>query len=184
MKPAARLVMALLTLTPLVACDDGRTRNMPASPLPSAPSSPLPPAFGGQITLRSIAPGSGATLKVHECPWPSFTSNFKDLCAEPLQLTVDVEFAGSVANAVVTATFYSGTKRCGVAYAGPSPFAAGSRASFELRGAIELSDESVQLHCPLPAETTGLVIQLWETDRPAVPLLTQGFAHNYTFAEP
>jgi len=126
---------------------------------------------------------SGATLTVRECP-TSFTDSFKDLCSEPTHITVDIQFERDVSTAVVTAAFYSGTKTCGVAYSGPSPFAAGSRASFELRGAIELSDESVQLHCRLPAETTRMVIQLWERSRPATPLLTQDFAHSYTFAAP
>ena len=183
MKPAARLVMTLLTLTPLAACDDGRSRPIPGSPLPSAPSLPTPPpASMSQITIRSIAPGSGATLTVRECPF-SFTSNFKDLCAERLQMTVDVEFGSSVSNAVVTASFYSGTTRCGIAYSGSAPFAAGSRA-FELLGTIALSDEYLQLHCPLPAQTTRMVIQLWERSTPAGPLLIREFAHNYTFAEP
>jgi hypothetical protein len=180
MKPTARLVVMLLTLTPLAACDDARTQPVSASPLPSAPS-PAPTA--GQITLRSIAPGSGAILNVLECP-TSLTSNFKDLCTEPLQMTVDVEFNGSVSDAVTTAGFYSGTKRCGLATSESSRFATDNRASFDLRGAIELSDESVQLHCPLPAETTRMVIQLWERGRPGVPLLTQEFAHHYTFTQP
>ena len=32
--------------------------------------------------------------------------------------------------------------------------------------------------------TTRLVVQLWEVSRPAAPLLTQEFAHRYTFADP
>jgi hypothetical protein len=188
MRPAARFVNTLVAVAALTACDGGRTQlpTAPSSPPPSAspPPSPSPPlSASGQITLRSIAPGSGATLTVRECP-TSFTDSFKDLCSDPAHMTVDVEFGRDVSTAVVTAAFYSGTKRCGVASSGPSPFAAGSRASFELLGAIELSDESVQLHCPLPAETTRMVIQLWEASRPATPLLTQDFAHSYAFAEP
>jgi hypothetical protein len=99
-------------------------------------------------------------------------------------MTVDVEFEQDVSTAVVTAAFYRGATRCGLLYSGPSPFTAGSRASFELRGAIELSDEYVQLRCVLPAATTRVVIQLWERSRPATPLLTQEFAHSYTLAGP
>ena len=188
MRPAARFVNTLVAVAALTACDGGRTQlpTAPSSlpPSTSPPPSPSPPpSASGQITLRSIAPGSGATLTVRECP-TSYTDSFKDLCSDPAHMTVDVQFERDVSTAVVTAGFYRGTKRCGIAYSGPSPFAAGSRASFELVGAVALSDESVQLHCPLPAETTRMVIQLWERSRPSVPLLTQEFAHNYTFAEP
>jgi len=182
MKPAARFVNTLVAVAVLTACDGARTQ-LPSAPSSSPPSISPPPLAAGQITLRSIAPGSGATLTVRECP-TSFTNSFKDLCSDPAHLTVDVQFERDVSSAVVTATFESGTKRCGWLYSGPSAFAAGSRVSFELRGAIEFSDESLQLHCSLPAETARMVIQLWEASRPATPLLTQEFAHTYTFAEP
>ena len=186
MKPTALFAHTLVAVAAFTACDGGRTQlpTAPSSraqvPVPTAPSPP-PLSAAGKITLRSIAPESGSTLAVVECA-NSFNTRFKDLCAEPLQMTVDVEFDGSVSNAVVTASFYNGSQRCGMASSGSSPFA-GSRASFDLQ-VMELSDEYVQLHCPLPAATTRLVVSLWEARSPATPLLTQEFAHSYTLAEP
>ena len=184
MKPAVLVGHALVALATLTACDGG-ANQLPARPprvqLPTAPSPPSSTTASGQITVRSIAPGSGATLTVRECA--SHLFDFKSLCAEPLQMTVDLEFTSPVPNAVVTASFYNGSQRCGVAYSGPVPLAAGSPTSFDLR-LIELSDEYVQLHCQLPAETTRMVIQLWEATSPAAPLLTQAFAHTYTLANP
>jgi hypothetical protein len=180
-KPAAVLANMLVAVAALSACG-GRTESPARIDLPTAPSSPQPSA-AGQIALRSIAPASGATLTVDDCPVSS-TDRFKDQCSGPTQITVDVQYERDVSNAVVTASFYSGTRRCGLTYSESAPFAAGARASFELQGAIELSDEYVQLHCVPPAETTRLVIQLWDAGRPATPLLTQEFAHRYTFVDP
>ena len=98
-------------------------------------------------------------------------------------MTLDVEFGSGVTTAVVTASFYNGSKRCGVAYSGGVPLAAGIGTAFNLR-LIELSDEYAQLHCQLPAETTRIVTQLWEATRPATPLLTHAFDHTYTLVNP
>jgi hypothetical protein len=183
MKIAIRLVITLVTVAALGACTQSPTT--PSSPPPSnlqSPSLSLRDVASGQITLQSIAPGSGSTLTVHECS-TSFIGS-QDLCAGSARLAVDVEFGRDVSSAVVTAGFSNSMKQCGVLSSRPSPLAAGTRASFELLGAIELSDESVQLQCLLPAQTTRMVVQLWEASQPAQPLLTRQFEHSYTFTGP
>jgi hypothetical protein len=131
-----------------------------------------------------MAPGSGALLSVRDCPY--YPSNlhvdFWDQCSESVRVAFDVEFGRDVSNAVVTAGFYSGSQRCGLATSQPVKLSAGSHGSFEA-GVILLSDEVVRLLCPLPAQTTRMVVQLWEADHPASPLLTQEFPHYYTFVE-
>ena len=182
MKPVAFFAHALVAVAALTACNQSPTAPSSRTELATAPLPP-PLSIAGTITLRSIAPGSGATLTVGDCP-NSVIDRFKERCSDPTHITVDVEFAQALSNAVVTASFYSGTKRCGIAYSDSSSVTAGNRRSFEVLGAIELSDEYIPLHCPPPAETTRMVIQLWDVGRPATPLLTQEFAHRYTFADP
>jgi hypothetical protein len=88
-----------------------------------------------------------------------------------------------VSNAVVTAGFYSKSVRCGLSTSPVAPITAGTRTSFVVSG-INLSDESTVSRCTLPTETTQLVVQVWQRDRPASPLLSQEFAQAYTFTEP
>jgi hypothetical protein len=169
----ARLFQGLM-LSMVAACD---SRTVSPSSVPT-------PAPTSKITVRSIAPASGATLPVRECPYypSSLNLNFWEMCADQLQMSFDVEFERDVTNAVVTAGFYSGAQRCGLATSQSAPLQAGSRASFETK-VILLSDEVNRLLCALPAETTRMVVQLWERDRPATPLLTEEFSHTYRFAE-
>ena len=64
-----------------------------------------------------MVPGSGATLRVEECQYyPSrLDLNFWEMCADHLDMTFTGEVPRAVANAVVTAAFYNGTQRCGMA---------------------------------------------------------------------
>ena len=100
-------------------------------------------------------------------------------------MTFDVQYGAHVSEAVVTVGFYHGSQRCGLAYSAmPGPgLTAGSDAVSFTASTISLSDEDHPLLCPLPATTTRMVVQLWERDRPAVPLLTKEFGHTYTFTE-
>ena len=181
MKTPGCFAVVVVTAGMFAGCD-GQPRSIPlASPIPTAPS---PPAPRGSITLQSLSPVSGATLQVRECPYYpiSLFATFWDMCSDDLTMTFEVEFETEVANAVVTIGFYSGSQRCGLATSQSGFLAARTRASFDAK-IISFSDEDVRLLCPLPVETTRLVVQLWERGRPAVPLLTQEFAHNYKFAE-
>lgn len=179
--------LAALSLTILMSACDHQTvgGNEPSSP--TAPTTPLPPTGPspvdprGEITVRSITPASPATLIVRDCTYPN--SQYTERCSRQLQMVVDVQFENEVSNAVVTATFYAGSQRCGVAYSSPQPLAAGGRATFGM-SAISLSNDDTLLLCPLPTETTRMVVQLWETSRPSVPLLTQESGNTFTFVDP
>ena len=101
-------------------------------------------------------------------------------------MTFDVRYGANVSEAVVTAGFYNGAQRCGIAYSiipGPQ-LTAGSDAVSFTASIISLSNEDTPLLCPLPATTTRMVVQLWESGRPAIPLLTKEFDHTYTFTQP
>jgi hypothetical protein len=96
-------------------------------------------------------------------------------------LAASVEFEQTVSDAVVTASFYRGTERCGVAHSGQAVLAADTPATFAAT-TISFSDEYVALHCaPLPTETNRVVLQLWSAAKPATPLLTREFSYSYTF---
>ena len=104
-------------------------------------------------------------------------------CADA-KVAVEVVLEKSVADAVVTISYYRNAERCGIAYAGPTALPASTLTAFTAT-LIELSDEDVSLHCaPLPAATNRLVLQVWSARQPSAPLLTQEFAHGYTFANP
>ena len=179
MKTPAYLAAALVTLLAVSACDGPSARNSVPNPSPTAPSAPAPQ---GEITVRSITPGSGATLTVRRCEWYPL---YVDFCADRSPMTFDVQYGAHVSEAVVTVGFYNGSQRCGLAYSAmPGPgLTAGSDAVSFTASTISLSDEDHPLLCPLPATTTRMVVQLWERDRPAVPLLTKEFGHTYTFTE-
>ena len=176
---AARFPFVLAALSVLAGCD-GRTVSR--SPISSAPT---PPASGGQITVQSIVPASGATLPVDQCQYyPSrLDLDFWEMCADHLTMSFTVEFQRDVTEAVVTAGFYSGMQRCGLATSQTALLPAGTPATFDTH-VILLSDESTRLLCPLPAETTQMVVQLWERGRPAIPLLSREFVHTYRFTQP
>jgi hypothetical protein len=170
---------ALVALGTLAGCDGG---NVSRSPISTAPS---PQAPAGQITVQSVIPASGATLPVEECQYyPSrLDLTFWEMCADHVTMTFTAVFERDVTNAVVTAGFYSGTQRCGLATSQTAPLSADTRGAFGAH-VILLSDESTQLLCPLPAETTRMVVQLWEREHPATPLLSQELVHSYRFTRP
>ena len=118
-----------------------------------------------------------------QCQWYPL---YVDFCADRSPMTLDVQYGADVSEAVVTASFYNGSQRCGMAYSampGPALTARSHAVSFTA-STISLSDEDHPLLCPLPATTTRVVVQLWERGRPAVPLLTKEFGHTYTFTQP
>ena len=89
--------------------------------VPIAHRSVVSSAVGVRPNLNTVdSSGIGCGLvTVRECPNPPYTELFKDLCTDPLQITVDVEFDRDISNAVVTAGFYSGSQRC--AFTGSAP---------------------------------------------------------------
>jgi hypothetical protein len=183
MKPA--LGRSALTLLLLAAALSGCGNPLSTSVTnPTAPSvvptvAPTPtPTVRVSIAVRSLTPPPGATLFVRQCPlYYGQTGNCSDA-----KVAVEVASEQSVGDAVVTVSYYRNAERCGIAYAGPTVLPATTLTAFTAT-LIELSDESVALHCaPLPATTNRLVVQVWSAKQPSTPLLTQEFAHDYTFA--
>ena len=179
MKTPAYLAAALVTLLAVSACDGPSARNSVPNPSPTAPSAPAPQ---GEITVRSITPGSGATLTVRQCEWYPL---YVDFCADRSPMTFDVRSrrprVGGGGHGWLLQ--WLAAMRPGVS-AMPGPgLTAGSDAVSFTASTISLSDEDHPLLCPLPATTTRMVVQLWERGRPAVPLLTKEFGHTYTFTE-
>jgi hypothetical protein len=182
------VTIAALGLTILMSACDRQTGGGNVSSTPTTPTTLLPPtnpspaAPRGEITIRSITPASPATIIVREC---IYADSYTEMCSSQLQVAVEVQFANETPNAMVTASFYAGSKKCGFGGSSPQPLAAGARATFNVLG-LTLSSEGGPVLCPLPAMTTRMVVQLWEVGRPAVgsELLTQEFVNTYTFAEP
>jgi hypothetical protein len=186
MKQALRLFGLAFLLAALSGC--GNPLPITASNDPAAPSvvptvAPTPastPTIRGSITVTSLTPPPGATLSVRECP---FYYGETGSCSDA-KVAVEVALEQSVADAVVTVSYYRNAERCGIAYAGPTALPTSTLTAFTAT-LIELSDESVSLHCaPLPATTNRFVVQVWSAKQPSTSLLTQEFAHGYTFANP
>ena len=99
-------------------------------------------------------------------------------------MVFDVEFETEIAHAAASVRFFRGSQLCAFGSAAPyfgQPFTAGSRASFVVT-IVSLFDIGRPMACPLPTETTRMVVELVEP-KTAMPLLSQEFAHSYTFVE-
>jgi hypothetical protein len=172
------LALVLSTLCLGVACD-GRSDGLPrVAPMTSVtPTAPSPSVSRGQIVLRLMDPDSGARVPVRECTYGE--AFFSEECAAA-DMSFEVVYDSDVEHAVLTATFYRGGQRCGMATSNTVRLRAGVSTFFDAR-TISLSTEDVRLLCPLPIETDRVVAQLWERSRPAASLLQQEFAHTYAF---
>ena len=150
------------------------------SPISSSPLPPPPPALRGSVAITAIKPSPGSALNVRDC---ASNPGYAGYCSYT-HITADVTLEQAVSDAVVTAAFYRGTERCGIAYSGTTNLQGDTRTMFTITD-ISLSDEYTALHCaPLPAETDRVVVQVWSASRPAVPLFSQEFAYSYTFMIP
>jgi hypothetical protein len=183
---AARLLVALLvTLSTVTACDNGDESFRSTGTAPS-PVSPPPPT--GQVSVRSIAPASGATLSLKDCTWEPETSfGNTQLCTAESRIALDLEFETEVTASVV-AYFYRGAQIC----------ARSERLFHGRRGSVELNivsltstfqpDEVLTTtanRCPLPVVTTRIVLKVLERSSFTRPLqISQEFAHAYTFNAP
>ncbi len=174
----ATLGMAIL----MSACDRQMTGGTPTTPTTTlSPTVPPAAAPRGEITVRSQTPASPASLIVRECTYPNTT--YTEMCSSELKVAFDVQFQNEISNAVLTATFYAGSQRCGFAGSASRPFAAGGRATF-IMSDISAANEGTRLLCSLPAVMTRMVVEFWEVSRPGEALLTQEFVNTYTFVEP
>lgn len=183
--------VALVLFAPILLGACGGSGGLPTGPSPAVMPPPVPspvppvPAATGDITIRSITPATGATLRVRECENGGI-GFFVSTCADQLRMTFDALIDRDIPNAVLTASFYDRQLRCGSAYSSRTALAAGSRAALstsDLVFSYEADDRTLVQPCPLPSTTTRIVVQLWGTS-PATPLLTREFAATYTFAAP
>jgi hypothetical protein len=143
------------------------------TPPPSPAPQPGPPEIAGTIAVRSIAPEPGTTLLVRNCSWAG--PNFPYLCADQLQLALDVHVDQDVPRGVLSAQFVAGGSECGSA-GQPVALTAGTQ-TIRLNGA-EISSDGALFRCPLPAETTQMIVRLTAEGR---VLLTREFAYTYRF---
>jgi hypothetical protein len=165
-------------LAGVIACSDRDIGTVPLAPSPAVASSPLDQQ---EIRMRSITPGSGATLTVTPC---TVSTGYSGMCvADQVRLTFDLEFSHDVANPVVSASLYPDPNGNGRWCAWgrttlAAAYRAGSRVEFTIP-ILSLSTEDGAPICPLPTTTTVLSISLFE--RPGYDLLEQLFPVAYTF---
>ena len=168
------LAALLAAVIALAACNG--TVESPVGPSggagPSSTPPPPSPEITGNIVVRSIAPEPGTTLVVRNCSW----AEFPYLCANELRLAFDVQVDQDVPAGVLSAVFTSGGSTC--AYGSERvTLAAGTQTTIRIQGA-EISSDGALFRCPLPADTTQVVVRLSGSGR---VLLTREFAHNYRF---
>jgi hypothetical protein len=172
----AFFAIALLTVA---GCDRSRT---PA--LPTAPAAPglAPVVPQGHIAVLSVRPESGATLTAEPCDGGYCISD------TDVRLTFQVQLDRDVNEPWVTVSFDDGMQRCaGSGYPNIiqtiEPLRANTATTFSVTF-LALSDH-LGLLCPLPHNTTTMVVQLWPNrGRSPVALLTGEFPHSYTFVLP
>ena len=164
------------------ACSEPPTAPGPQPPPPPVVPPPVISQGQGQVWLRSASPEPGGKVPIHDCTYDveESGSNYQ-MCGLALMI-FDVAFEGEIAQAAASVRFFRGSQLCARGSAIPyfgQPFTAGSRASFVVT-IISLSEVGGPIACPLPAETTRMVVEFVEP-RTAAPLLTRELAHTYTF---
>jgi hypothetical protein len=181
-KTAALLATSLVTLSAFSACEGRSGSSSPVAPSP-APVVPSPVSSPrGQVFIRSATPEPGGTLLVRDCTYDVEESGPKYQMCAPALMIFDVAFDSEIAHAAASANFYRGSQLCASGAAFPylgEPFTAGTRASFRVN-IITIVPIGKPIACPLPAETTRMVVELADGKG---PLLTQEFAHTYAFVE-
>jgi hypothetical protein len=185
--PRTSVTIGALGLTMLMsACDLNHWSSAHQSPTTPSASDQLAPITetinlaGGEITIRSMTPASPATIPARECH--PYAPAHNEVCTVGLQMAFEAQLSIRISRAIVTADFYAGSKLCGHGESDFQRLAAGEPATFSV-SRLSLQEEGGPLLCPLPTVTTRMVVRLWEAGSSS-ELLTQEFAHTYTFAEP
>lgn len=173
------LAASLAAVAVLAACNGSIESPVGPSgpagaPFTLPPVAPPLPEVGGSIVVRSIAPEPGTTMIVRNCSWAGPTVPY--LCADQLQLAFDVQVDQDVPAGVLSAVFTTGSSTCAHASERVT-LAAGTRTTIRMEGA-EISSDGALFRCPLPADTTQMVLRLSGSGR---VLLTREFAYNYRF---
>ena len=178
MRRPTPLAASLAAVIALAACNG--TVESPVGPSGLAGSSstpepppPPPPEIDGNIVVRSIAPEPGTTIIVRNCSWAGPTVSY--LCADQLRLAFDVQVDQDIPAGVLSADFTAGST---CAHASERvTLTAGTQTTIRMEGA-EVSSDGALFRCPLPADTTQVVVRLSGSGR---VLLTREFAFNYRF---
>lgn len=163
---AGLFAVALLTLA---GCDQPTT---PAAFVP--PVSQVPPVLQGQITALTLQPENGSTVRAEDCEEAIY-------CNDGVRFVFDVQLNQDV-TASLEASFHNDSQQCAIAFgagSGPKVIRANTATTFTLDYMlfVDIVDNFL---CPLPQRTTRMVVELWQYGRSA-PLLTQEFAHAYSF---
>ncbi len=187
MRTSQLLAALVVTLSTVAAgCDNGYES---VGSTGTAPSPVSPPVRTGQVSLRSIAPASGATLSMQDCTYePESSFGTTQLCTAESRIALDLEFESEV-NSLVVAYFYRGSQICATS----RRLFRGTRGSVELN-IISLTDTlqpdevltTTVNRCPLPAVTTRIVMKVLEVSpfRGPLQISQEEFAHTYTFDGP
>jgi hypothetical protein len=172
----AALLAAVIVLT---GCNG--TVESPVAPSGSSgassgppPAPPPPPEIAGTIVVRSIAPEPGTTLIVRNCSFAG--PDFPYLCADQLRLAFDVQVDQDIPSGVLSALFTAAGSTCAHASERVT-LTASTQTTIRMEGA-EVSSDGALFRCPLPADTTQVVVRLSGSGR---VLLTREFAFNYRF---
>ena len=173
------LAASLAAVIALAACNG--TVESPVGPSGLAGSSstpqphpPPPPEINGNIVVRSIAPEPGTTIIVRNCSWAGPT--FSYLCADQLRLAFDVQVDQDIPSGVLSADFTAAGSTCAHTSERVT-LTAGTQTTIRMEGA-DISSDGALFRCPLPADTTQVVVRLLGSGR---VLLTREFAFNYRF---
>ena len=182
MRRLIRLAASLVAVVVLAGCNgsvespagpSGSTGTS-FTPPPPPPLPPSPPEISGNIVVHSIAPDSGATLLVRNCDFVGPELSY--LCADQLRLALDVKVDEDVPRGVLSALFTVGGSTCALASERVA-LTAGTQTTIRIQGA-EISSDGALFRCPLPVDTTQMVVRLTAEGR---VLLTREFLHDYRF---
>ena len=186
MSTPTRIAAFFALALPLVGCDQATTS---APSVPTAPTAPTPAVPQGQITVRSVQPESGATLVTEPCePGATYYCTSE---GEP-RLAFDVQFDQEVTEPWVTVSFHNSLNQQCAGSGYPTvfqplePLRANTTTTFRVSSLSLRMDPFGALICRFPQTTTRMVVQLWAQRAAARQgaLLTQEFAHSYTFVLP
>ena len=170
------LAALLAAVIALAACNG--TAESPVGPSggagPSSTPPPPSPEITGNIVIRSIAPEAGTTIIVRNCNLAAPPLSY--LCADQLRLAFDVQVDQDISSGVLSADFTAAGSTCAHASERVT-LPAGTQTTIRMEGA-EVSSDGALFRCPLPADTTQVVVRLSGSGR---VLLTREFAYNYRF---
>jgi hypothetical protein len=158
---------------------------------PTAPTSaPAPPRapVNGDISIASIVPASGSTLKVFDCDpalpviWTR-PAHAIGTCTDKLFIEFDVVVDTLMIDAILDVDFRNGAERCAVTGGGRMQLTAGTPVRVETYTVVLSDDPRIPRSCPLPVTTTRVVAELrrgGQVDGGAA-VLTREFPYSYPF---